>query len=53
MSKDELQKPLTEAAPEIRRIIAKVLQAEKDKLYMKIPRYINDDLLKIFEEEIK
>jgi hypothetical protein len=30
-----------------------VLQAEKDKLHMKTARYITDDILKIFEEEIK
>lgn len=53
ISKDDVQKPINDAPPDIKRIIAKVLQAEKDKLYMKTPRYINDDLLKIFEEEIK
>jgi hypothetical protein len=53
ISKDDVQKPITEASPEIKRIIARVLQAEKDKLYMKTARYITDDIRKIFEEEIK
>jgi hypothetical protein len=53
ISKDDVQKPITEAPKEIKKIIARVLQAEKDKLYMKKPRFISDDLLKIFEEEIK
>lgn len=53
ISKDDVQKPITEASKEIKKIVGRVLQAEKDKLYMKTPRYITDDLLKIFEEEIK
>lgn len=53
MSKDDVQKPINEASKDIKKIIDRILQAEKDKLYMKTPRYITDDLLKIFEEEIK
>lgn len=53
ISKKQVQSPVTDASPEIQRIIKRILKAEKDKLYMKTPRYINDDLLKIFEEEIK
>lgn len=53
ISKDAVQKPITEASKEIKKIISRVLQAEKDKLHMKTPRYIADDILKIFEEEIK
>ncbi len=53
ISKDDVQKPITDASPEIYRIITRVLQAEKDKLYMKQARYITYDLQKIVEEEIK
>jgi hypothetical protein len=53
ISSDDVQKPFQEASPEMRRIIQRILQAEKEKLYMKSPKYITDDLLKIFEEEIK
>lgn len=48
-----VQEPITSAPPEVRRIIERVLQAEKDKLYMKFPRNINDDILKIIKEEVQ
>lgn len=53
LSKVDVQEPITNAPPEVRRIILRVLQAEKDKLYMKNPRHINDDLLKIVKEEVQ
>jgi hypothetical protein len=37
----------------VRKIIERVLQAEKDKLYMRQPRHINDDILKIVKEEVQ
>jgi len=46
-SMDDVQEPITNAPPEVRKIIERVLQAEKDKLYMKVPRNINDDILKL------
>jgi hypothetical protein len=49
----DVQEPITSAPPEVRCIIERVLQAEKDKLYMKIPRNINDDILKIIKEEVQ
>ncbi len=49
----DVQEPITSAPPEVRRIIERVLQAEKDKLYMKFPRNINDDILKIIKEEVQ
>ncbi|HIK26757.1 MAG: hypothetical protein N3E45_10605 [Oscillatoriaceae bacterium SKW80] len=49
----DVQEPITSAPPEIRQIVERVLQAEKDKLYMKNPRYINDDILRIIKEVIK
>ena len=45
--------PITNAPPEVRNIIEQVLQAEKDKLYMKIPKFINDDILKIIKQEVQ
>lgn len=50
---DDVQEPITSAPPEVRRIIERVLQAEKDKLYMKNPRNINDDILKIVKEQVQ
>lgn len=49
----DVQEPITSASPEVRRIIERVLQAEKDKLYMKTPRHINDDILRIVKEEVQ
>jgi hypothetical protein len=37
----------------VREIIERVLQAERDKLYMKNPRNINDDILKIIKDVVK
>jgi hypothetical protein len=49
----DVQEPITSAPIEVRRIIERVLVAEKDKLYMKNPRNINDDILKIVKEEVQ
>lgn len=49
----DVQEPIASAPPEVREIIERVLQAEKDKLYMKVPRNINDDILKIVKEAIQ
>ncbi|AFY79463.1 MAG: hypothetical protein IGR93_13240 [Hydrococcus sp. C42_A2020_068] len=50
---DRVQEPIVTAPPEVRQIIEKVLQLEKDKLYLKAPRNINDDVLKIVKEVIQ
>ncbi|MBW4574431.1 MAG: hypothetical protein KME08_04015 [Aphanothece sp. CMT-3BRIN-NPC111] len=50
---DDVQQPITDAPPEVREIIERVLQAEKDKLYMKNPRHINDDILQIIKEVVQ
>jgi hypothetical protein len=50
---DRVQEPIITATPEVRQIIEKVLQLEKDKLYLKAPRNINDDVLKIVKEVIQ
>ncbi|CBN54442.1 MULTISPECIES: hypothetical protein [Kamptonema] len=49
----DVQEPITSAPEEVCQIIERVLQAEKDKLYMKPPRNINEDILKIIKEVIK
>jgi len=48
----DVQAPIANAPPEVRQIIERVLELEKDKLYMKVPRYISDDILKIIKEAI-
>lgn len=48
----DVQEPITSAPSEVRQIIERVLEVEKDKLYMRAPRHINDDILKIIKEAI-
>jgi hypothetical protein len=50
---NDVQEPITSAPPEVRQIIERVLQAEKDKLHSKRPHNINDDILKIVKEAIQ
>lgn len=50
---NDIQEPITNAPPEVREIIERVLKLEKDKLYLKIPRNINDDILKIVKEAVQ
>ncbi|NEO29399.1 MAG: hypothetical protein F6K36_02885 [Symploca sp. SIO3C6] len=52
-SLNDVQEPIATASPEVRRIIERVLQAEKDKLYLKNPRNINDDILRIIKQEVQ
>ncbi|MBR8827063.1 MAG: hypothetical protein DSM107014_04000 [Gomphosphaeria aponina SAG 52.96 = DSM 107014] len=49
----KVQEPITSASPEIRTIIERVLQLEKDKIYLKVPRNINEDIIKIIKEVIQ
>lgn len=49
---NDIQEPITSAPPEVKQIIGRVLQVEKDRLYKKIPR-INDDILKIIKEAVQ
>nr|WP_199299581.1 MULTISPECIES: hypothetical protein [unclassified Coleofasciculus] len=50
---NDVQEPITTAPSEVYQIIERVLQAEKDKLYMKQPRNINDDILTIVKEVVR
>jgi hypothetical protein len=50
---NDVQEPINSAPEEVQAIIQKVLEVEKDKLYQKTPRYINDDILKIIKETIQ
>lgn len=50
---DKITQPIITASPEVREIIERVLQLEKDKLYQKNLRYINDDILNIVKEIIQ
>lgn len=48
-----VQEPIISAPPEVRQIIDRVRQAEKDKLYMKTPYKINEDILLIVKDVIR
>ena len=50
---DKITQPILTASPEVREIIERVLQLEKDKLYQKNLRYINDDILMIIKETVQ
>ncbi len=45
-----IQEPITSAAPEVKQIIEEILKLEKDKLYLKTPRNINEDVLNIIKK---
>ena len=48
-----IQAPITKAPPEVKEIIERVLQLEKDKLYLRAPRGINDDIIKVIKEIVR
>jgi hypothetical protein len=50
---NNVQEPITNAPAEVKEIIERVLKLEKDKLYMRTPRNINDDILNILKEVIR
>ena len=51
--KSKIQDILSRYSVDAKKILLKVLEAEKEKLYLGRPHGINDDLLKIFKETIK
>lgn len=48
-----VQEPITNAPPDVREIIERVLQLEKDKLYLRSPRNINEDIVNLVKEVIQ
>ena len=48
-----IQEPITNAPAEVKQVIEKVLKLEKDKLYLKTPRNINDDILSIIKQVVQ
>jgi tartrate dehydratase beta subunit/fumarate hydratase class I family protein len=51
--KDRAQEVLRELSKEEQVLLAGVVKAERDKLHLKLPRNINDDLWKVLTEVIK
>ena len=55
MGKDlmkDVQEPIQKASPEVQRIIGRVLEAEKQKIYQERPHLITD-VVAIIKEEVK
>ena len=50
---NSIQEPISTASPEVKAIIEQVLKLEKDKLYLKTPRNINEEVLKIIKQIIQ
>ena len=48
-----IQEPITNATPEVKQVIEEVLKIEKDKLYLKTPRNINEDVLNIIKQVVQ
>ncbi|MEM8672371.1 MAG: hypothetical protein AAGF83_00650 [Cyanobacteria bacterium P01_G01_bin.67] len=48
-----IQEPITSASPEVKQVIERVLKLEKDKLYLKTPRNINDDILNVIKQVVQ
>ena len=48
-----IQEPITKAPPQVKQVIEEVLKIEKDKLYLKTPRNINEDILNIIKNVVR
>ena len=49
---DSIQEAILQAEPEVKAIIQRVLKLEKDKLYLKTPRNISEDIVQIIKDVI-
>jgi hypothetical protein len=50
---DNIQEPILKASPEVKAIIQRVLKLEKDKVYLKTPRNITEDIVQIIKDVIQ
>jgi hypothetical protein len=50
---EDIQSPIATASPEVRQIIERVLQLEKDRLDRQKNYPINDDIVNIIKEVIR
>lgn len=53
ISLEEINQPIQEAKPEVKKILEQVLQLERERLYHNNNRHINDDIVKIIKQNIK
>ena len=50
---DRIQEPILKANPEVKAIIQRVLKLEKERLYLKSPRNITEDIVHIIKDTIQ
>ncbi|MDB9313912.1 hypothetical protein PN462_12435 [Spirulina sp. CS-785/01] len=50
---DKVQEPIDTASEEVKTLIERILKLERDKLYLKTPRNINDDIMQIVKDVIQ
>ncbi|MGB3693612.1 MAG: hypothetical protein WA865_07985 [Spirulinaceae cyanobacterium] len=50
---DRVQEPIIQAPPDIKKLIEGVLALEKERLHQKVPRNINEDILKIIKDVVQ
>ena len=50
---NSIQEPITNAPAEVKQVIERVLKLEKDKLYLKTPRNINEDILNAIKQIVQ
>ncbi|HLP90944.1 MAG TPA: hypothetical protein VK184_20465 [Nostocaceae cyanobacterium] len=53
LESEDVQAPINEAPPEVKRIIERVCKLEKSRLDRKKKSHINDDILEIIKEEVQ
>lgn len=50
---NDIYEAIANASPQVREIVERVLRLEKEKLAVRSPRHINDDILRIIKEVIQ
>ncbi|MDJ0736871.1 MAG: hypothetical protein QNJ47_22860 [Nostocaceae cyanobacterium] len=53
MNIDDVQEPIVTAPPEVREIIERVWQLEKNRLEKRVNSHINDDIVRIIKEVVR
>lgn len=50
---EQVQRLIREAPPEVQEVVAEVLRLEREKLHLKLPRGINDDIADVVRKIVK
>ena len=50
---EDVQEPINDSSPQVKEVIQRVLRLEKDKIYHKNLRNINEYILKIIKEVVQ